>query len=249
MAVIWQRDEGGVHYEVRNHGATLRLYANGVQHSEFHPHRLVTGSIWDLLWLPALLHDPGHYRRVLVLGLGGGSLVPPLRKLVGPELVVAVERDPLHLQVAEEVFGIDGDDVELHCADAVEWVRQWQGEPFDLVIEDLFAPVDTSVTRAVDASRGWFQSLSELVAPQGTLVMNFGDSAEFRASAAAGRRLRKGWQTGFRFSTSDCHNLVAAWLRRPGDSAALRERLRDHPELRRELERGRLDYSVRRLFG
>lgn len=249
MAVIWQRDDGEVHYEVRSHGATLRLYANGVQHSEFHPRRLVTGSVWDLLWLPALLHDPAQYRRVLVLGLGGGSLVPPLRALVAPEQLVAVERDPLHLQVAEEVFCIGGSDVELHCADAVEWVRRWQGPPFDLVIEDLFAPVDTSVTRAVEASRSWFRELTGLLSPQGTLVMNFGDSAEFRASAVSGRSLRKGWQAGFGFTTPDCHNLVASWLRTPGDSGALRQRLRAHPELARSLHRRRLEYRVRRLFG
>ena len=71
MALIWKTDLQGVHYEVRRAGRTLRLYANGVQHSEFHPKRLLTGSVWDLLWLPALLHEPSRFRRVLVLGLGG----------------------------------------------------------------------------------------------------------------------------------------------------------------------------------
>ena len=40
---------------VTDHLAAVHLFANGVQHSEFHPKRLVTGSVWDLLWLPALL--------------------------------------------------------------------------------------------------------------------------------------------------------------------------------------------------
>ena len=73
MALIWETEQDGVRYEVRRAGQTLRLYANGVQHSEFHPKRLLTGSVWDLLWLPALLHEPARFRRVLVLGLGGGS--------------------------------------------------------------------------------------------------------------------------------------------------------------------------------
>ena len=75
MAVIWERREDGVLYQVRRQGARMRLFANGVQHSEFHPKRLVTGSVWDLLWLPALLGDPARLRRVLILGLGGGILL------------------------------------------------------------------------------------------------------------------------------------------------------------------------------
>ena len=73
MAVVWQRQEDGVLYQVHRRGDRMRLFANGVQHSEFHPKRLVTGSVWDLLWLPALLSEPQRFRRVLILGLGGGT--------------------------------------------------------------------------------------------------------------------------------------------------------------------------------
>ena len=61
MALIWKTELQGGHYEGRRAGRTLRLYANGVQHSEFHPKRLVTGSVWDLLWLPALLSEQGQF--------------------------------------------------------------------------------------------------------------------------------------------------------------------------------------------
>ena len=103
MAVIWERREDGVLYQVRRQGARMRLFANGVQHSEFHPKRLVTGSVWDLLWLPALLGDPARLRRVLILGLGGGSLVPPLRALLAPERLVAVELDAHHLALPNQL--------------------------------------------------------------------------------------------------------------------------------------------------
>ena len=84
MAVVWQRQEDGVLYQVHRRGDRMRLFANGVQHSEFHPKRLVTGSVWDLLWLPALLSEPQRFRRVLILGLGGGTLLPPIRELLAP---------------------------------------------------------------------------------------------------------------------------------------------------------------------
>lgn len=248
MAIIWRQRYRDVDYRLKRRGETLRLYANGVQHSEFHPRRLVTGSVWDLLWLPALFQEPEQYRRILVLGLGGGSLVTPLASLVRPDLFVAVEKDPLHLEVARRFFRVGDFGVETHLADAVDWVRDWQGEPFDLVIEDLFAPSDRVVSRALAADEPWCRALRRLVAPEGTLVMNFGDWREFRQSWAGGNAARRGWTRGFRFSTPDCHNAVVAWLGRDSSSGALRRRLRSVPELERELERGRLAYGVRRLF-
>lgn len=246
MAVVWSAGRNGVVYEVRQQGLTRRLYANGVQHSEFHPHRLVTGSVWDLLWLPALLSEPGTLQRVLVLGLGGGSLIPPLRQLVNPAEIVAVELDPLHLEVAEEQFGIGEFGVETVCADAVEWVSEYDGPPFDLVIEDLFAPANTNVTRAVQANKRWLRQLQGLVSRRGTLVMNFGEWAEYRRSDAATKPA--GWGSGFRLATPDCHNAVIAWTRQTSSSKVLRHRVQDNDELARELEMGRLDYSIRKLF-
>lgn len=246
MAVIWQAGCHGVEYEVRRHGRTLRLYANGVQHSEFHPRRLVTGSVWDLLWLPALLTEPQRLRRVLVLGLGGGSLVPPVRKLVDPDLFVAVELDPLHLQVAREHFRVGDFGVETFCANAVDWVAAYDGPPFDLVIEDLFAPANRNVTRAVAADRRWLKALSRLVSDDGVLVMNFGDWREYRDSEAASKP--RGWANGYRLATPDCHNAVIAWTRRSSSSNGLRRRVQAEPELARALDLEDLRYTVRRLF-
>ena len=77
------------------------------------------------------------------------------------------------------------------------------------------------------------------------LVMNFGDWAEYRESWASGERALRGWNGRFRFATPDCHNAVLAFRRRPGDSAALRARIKGHELLAGELARGRLDYTVR----
>ena len=84
MAVVWREAHEQTTYEVRSQGRTLRLFANGVQHSEFHPDRLVTGSVWDLLWLPGFFAKPGSLKRVLILGLGGGSLVLSLIHISEP---------------------------------------------------------------------------------------------------------------------------------------------------------------------
>ncbi|MDF1781409.1 MAG: hypothetical protein P1U67_08955 [Alcanivoracaceae bacterium] len=247
MAVVWREAHEQTTYEVRSQGRTLRLFANGVQHSEFHPDRLVTGSVWDLLWLPGFFAKPGSIKRVLILGLGGGSLVPPLRRMFSPESMLAVELDAFHLQVAKRFFSVEDFGVECHCADAVEFLNHWDGPPFDLIIEDLFAPSDRTVSRAVSATGRWFGTLSKHVSKHGVLVMNFGDWPEYRDSWTAGDTAMRGWANRFRLSTPDCHNAVMAWTRDETDASVLRERLRDHPELEKELSDGRLDYRASKI--
>lgn len=247
MAVVWSADRDGVRYEVHRKGLKLELYANGVQHSEFHPDRLLTGSVWDLLWLPSLLHGVERYRRVLILGLGGGSLIPPIRTLLDPETLVAVELDAPHLEVARDVFGVAGMGVETHLADACQWLAAYQGPPFDLIIEDLFAPSNEQVTRAVPATLEWQRLLSANVSEQGMLVMNFGDWAEYRDSAVAGDEAMAGFSSRFRLSCSDCHNAVIAFSREAVRSVKLRRHLSAIPELNTRDARGRLDYQIRQL--
>ena len=57
MAVIWSRRDSDVLYQVRGAGSTLRLYTDGVLHTQFNSRRIVTGSVWDLLWLPVFLRQ------------------------------------------------------------------------------------------------------------------------------------------------------------------------------------------------
>jgi len=247
MPVVWERREDGVVYQVHRRGDRMRLFANGVQHSEFHPKRLATGSVWDLLWLPALLSEPERFRRVLILGLGGGTLLPPIRALLAPEKLIAVEMDPHHLAVAREVFSVVGEGEQTVLGDAVAWLNAYDGEPFDLIIEDLFAPDNDVVSRAVPADRDWVRTLARHVSARGTLVMNFGDFTEYRGSHAADRQTMAGWSSRFRLSCGDCHNAVIAMTREPARSVHLRRRVQQHPKLSPLLRKGRLDYHIRQL--
>lgn len=246
MTVVWRDWRDGVAYEVREYEGTKRLYANEVQHSEFNAERLVTGSVWDLLWLPAFMAKPNSIQRVLVLGLGGGSLIPPICHFLDPRDIVAVELDPVHLEVARDQFGVADFGVETHLADAAEWVDNYTGPPFDLVIEDLFAPANRAVTRAIPAKMKWFNKLSKLVTPNGVLVMNFGDEPELKNSDVSKRV--KGWASAIRFATPDCHNAVVGWSRQSASSNSVRKRVMQWQELAFEAEYGQLRYTTKQLF-
>ena len=105
MAILWQHATEGDHYEVRQAGSSVRLYRNGVHHSQWNPRRPLAGSVWDLLALPALYRAAGAVSSACVLGFGAGAVAGVLRATAGIEHLVGVELDPMHLSVADGFFG------------------------------------------------------------------------------------------------------------------------------------------------
>jgi len=175
VALVWRRYRHGQRYEVRSAGRTLRLYTNGVCHTEYNPARAVTGSLWDLLFLPALFAPPAAIRRVLVLGVGGGSVVHLLRRHIRPAEIVGVELSAMHLAIGRRWFGLDDSATELHEAEASDWVRSYAGPRFDLIVDDLFLEEGDRPLRAVEADAAWLRSLLGLLAPHWLIAINVPD--------------------------------------------------------------------------
>ena len=106
MSVLWESERNGTRYSVRAHGASVRLYSNGVFHSQWNPDRPFAGGVWDCLGLPALYRPLEATRRVLLLGVGGGAAIRQLERLVPFESLTGVEIDPVHLDIARRWFGV-----------------------------------------------------------------------------------------------------------------------------------------------
>jgi len=247
LALLWLRQEGDTRYEVRTAGHSIRLYSNGVFHSQYNPRQPVSGSLWDLLMLPAFF-APQAVRRVLVLGVGGGTVIRQLNHFLAPHTIVGIELNPLHLDVARRFFGVAAANVTLHEADALRWVREYRGAPFDLIIDDLFGHAGGEAQRAVAADGRWFRSLGRLLAEDGTLVFNFVSGAELRGCAwFADPRLRQRYPAAFRLTAPQYHNAVAAFLRRDLPTSCLRRQLAAWPALDPRRRACRLNYRIRRL--
>ncbi len=249
MSLVWQKQADGVDYQVRRAGRTLRLYTNGVFHSQYNPTRPVTGSVWDLLLLPAFFYPPGELQRILVLGVGGGAVIQNLRRFVQPQQITGIELNPVHLSVARRFFGVRGDDVQLVQADAIEWVRHYEGPAFDLVIDDLFGEVDGEPQRAVFADNTWVRTLLGLLSGEGAIVSNFASRLELDVSAyVAHASCRNRFVSGFRLTTDQNYNNVGVFLRRPVTTRQLRERLAAIPALNPRRRSSGLNYRIRTLF-
>lgn len=249
MAIIWQKNIDGVHYEVRTAGKTHRLYTNGVFHSQYHPDRPTTGGIWDLLMLPALFLPPHKIQRVLVLGVGGGAVIQQLQRYVQPATVVGVELNPVHLQVARRFFGVDDRNTELHQAEAVAWMENYEGPPFDMIIEDLFVEQKGEPVRAVKANIEWCDVLSRHLSRDGMLVLNFIDSAEMRQSECLNKHyLSRRFKSAFQFTLPLYENVIVALLRSQADNRSLRTHLKKHVALEAARKSAVMDFRLRRLL-
>ena len=184
MAVIWSRHHNGKHYEVRSAGLARRLYTDGVLHSAYHPDNALTGSIWDLLLLPALFYPRDYFKRVLVLGAGAGAVLHLLNRYLTPQMIIAIDCDAVHLEVARRFFDMRYKNVKLIQSDAVYWLQNYTGPLFDLVIEDLFIEENGLPLRLMHEDVSWLDSLLATVAEDGLLVINHGDIAEARFTRA-----------------------------------------------------------------
>lgn len=248
MAILWNKTVCNVRYEVRTAGMTRRLYTDGVLHTQFNANNPVTGSVWDLLLLPAFFYPSGALRRILVLGVGGGAIIRQMQHFMRPDEIVGVELNPVHLHIAKRFFGIGGKGVHLHRADAVRWLQAYQGAPFDMIVDDLFGAEDGEPVRAVDADARWFGCLLKHLAHSGVLVMNFPAPGDLgRCAYASSDAIRRRFKAAFRLSTPRYENAVGAFLRQPSSSEILRANLRSVPKLNAALNARRLVYRIRRI--
>ena len=245
MAILWQKTVNNTQYEVRSAGQTRRLYTDGVFHSQFNPSRAITGGIWDLLMLPALFYPPESIQRILVLGVGGGAVIHQLQRYIHPKKIIGVELNPVHIMVAKQYFSVSTDLAKLVEADAIKWVDEYSGPPFDMIIDDLFGEQDGEPVRAVKANKAWFEKLNSLLSNDGLLVMNFIGKAELKNCAAISyKKTSRLFNSVFHLSIADYDNAIGAFLKQPSSSQFLRKQIKQVDELNKSKQ---LNFHIRKI--
>jgi spermidine synthase len=248
MAVLWSKQVGGTRYEIRTAGNSLRLYTDGVFHSQYNPTNPITGSVWDLLFIPVFFYPPQRIKRVLVLGVGGGAVIRQLLHFIAPDEIVGVELNSTHIMLAKKFFGLHDKRITLVKEDAVQWISAYRGDKFDLIIDDLFAEQNGTPIRAVPADMKWFNALLKHLSPGGALVSNFISSREMKQCAYFTEpTLRQKFASAFRLTTPATENAVSVLLKISAESAHLRDNINTHPLLRRAIKAKKLRYHIRRF--
>jgi spermidine synthase len=108
---------------------------------------------------------------VLLLGMGGGSVVSIIRDEFRLEIpITAVEIDPAVIRIAGEHFGSGNyGNLEIVCADAAEYIKIADG-PFGMIVIDLF--VDNTVP-APFTGTPFLSNCRSKLARGGILLFNF----------------------------------------------------------------------------
>lgn len=248
MAIIWSRRLSGVQYEVRSAGNSLRLYTDGVFHSQYNPGRLITGHVWDLLMLPAFFYPANKIKRVLVMGVAGGAVLHQLRHFVSPDEITGVELNKQHVSIGRRFFDLNKSPIKLIEADAVSWLENYQGEPFDMIIDDMFAEENGEPVPVKEASVEWFACMHRHLTHEGLIVRNFiNRKALLRSAPIVDAQTHANFKSIFQFTSQYNENFVAAYLKVAASARQLRHRLCETPGLNPRLKTTRLRYSLKQL--
>ncbi|MBV7270678.1 spermidine synthase [Winogradskyella luteola] len=107
---------------------------------------------------------------VLILGMGGGSVIETLRQDFNySKSITAVEIDPIIIEIANTEFGIsENENLKIHCADALEFVK-YTTKKFDLIIVDLY--IDLSVPSQFLSETFW-DDILKLKSSKGDIIFN-----------------------------------------------------------------------------
>ena len=211
MGVLWETTEGGMHYSVRSAGDSVRLYTNGVFHTQWNPSRPFAGAIWDCLSLPALYKNPDKIDRILLLGLGGGAVVRQLHLLASFSTLDAIEIDPIHINIAKQWFGVAKTNSNVHHADAIRWIKSYSGKQYDIIIDDLFGHEEGEPLRAQALTQTWIRTLSSSLSPAGLLIVNCVSRAEL--TTALPSFAKQGFNYAYRWSLPEYDNVIGVFSR------------------------------------
>jgi len=111
-------------------------------------------------------------RRVLIVGLGGGTLPSFLHKHYPQTVIDVVDIDPDVADVARRFFGVREDaTLHIHVADGRRFIETAQ-KPYDIIFLDAYGPDNIPYHLA---TREFLQAVRKALAPGGIVVGNLWD--------------------------------------------------------------------------
>lgn len=150
---------------------TLEItWYNGKKHLNSKNANYSYGSLQKILKFGLEKIDLKKVNSVLLLGLGGGSVIETLRQdFKYSKLITAVDIDPAIIDIAKNEFNLkESENLQIICADALQFMASTTSH-FDLIIIDLF--VDIEVPPPFLDLNFW-NDVTKACAPNGTILFN-----------------------------------------------------------------------------
>lgn len=156
---------------VTKKGQRINLYTGrGHLQSSYDPTKILTGTVWD--WYLASPIFSGIFtkklKNVLVLGLGGGTVVKLYNRAYEVEKIVGVEIDPAIIEIAKTFFNITEPNTEIINADIFNYIDS-ASSTFDVIILDAFRE---NISDPNSTTAGFLKKCCQLLTDKGVFVIN-----------------------------------------------------------------------------
>ena len=171
QGVILERESAYNHLQVAQVGERTMLIVDWGQFSCYEPGQFRTHQYFDYLLLAPLLRSepPSEWlHRVLVVGLGAGTVSKQITEAYGPVPIDGVEIDPAVVELGRQFFEMDEANLAVHVTDGRAFLASSDRE-YDWVIVDAYQGSDIPFHLA---TREFFESLREHMSPGGVLSVN-----------------------------------------------------------------------------
>lgn len=125
-------------------------------------------KIWDsgIKNLSSIIHYPSS---ILILGLGGGSLVKLLNKYFPQAKIIGVEIDPLMAELGQQYLELSkAKNLKIIIDDAINFVKK-TNEKFDLIFFDLY--IGDKIPKDYQ-TKFFLKNLKKLLRENGMIVFN-----------------------------------------------------------------------------
>jgi spermidine synthase len=214
---------------IEDEGEARSLVVDETFASFYRPGEVATRCVWDAIAAPLLWLPPARRRRILILGLGGGSVARLVRALAPEAEIVGVELDRDVVRLARAHLDLDSLAVRVEIADARVFLERDRGR-YDAILEDVFVGQGDAVHKPDWIPEPGHALARRRLAPGGLLVSNTLDE-----HARVSRALRALFPAQVSIEVEDYDNRVLVGAAAGLSGAALRERVAQDPVLRGSL--------------
>lgn len=130
-----------------------------------------TGPIVEGLWKTALerfkIYDL-RFKNILVLGVGGGSIIKVLRNKYPKAAITGIEIDKEMINIGRKYFNLDIYNANIKIQDAFTFVKKDKVK-YDLILIDLL--IGRNIPKKL-SSEEFFQNCKKLLNKKGTIIIN-----------------------------------------------------------------------------
>lgn len=214
---------------VEDDGETRTLVVDETFASFYRPGEVATRCVWDAIAAPLLWLTPSRRRRILILGLGGGSVARIARSLAPRAEIVGVELDREVVRLARARLDLDRLGLRVEISDARSFLERDEGR-FDAILEDVFIGRGDEVHKPEWIPDPGHELARQRLTRGGLLVSNTLDE-----QAAVSRAMRDHFPAQVSIATEDYDNHVLVGGEAGLTGAALRARVAADPLLRESL--------------